>query len=226
MAISNTDFTPPLSATTAANSAAVPQNPNASMGKDSFMKLLVQELKSQDPTDPVNAREMITQLSQLSSVEKLTSVDSALAAMQAQNTASASIQSAGLVGRTVTADTNRMNVGQLGGANGQYQLPSNAEDVSIRVTDSKGNVVRTLDAGKQSLGTHGFTWDGNDETGIRVASGSYQFSIAAVDAAKNPVAATTRVSGVVTQVSYENGAAELVVGDTRVGFGDVISIGQ
>ena len=36
--------------------------------------------------------------------------------------------------------------------------------------------------------------------------------------------ASTEVSGVVTEVSFKNGAAELVIGDSRVSVGDVISI--
>jgi flagellar basal-body rod modification protein FlgD len=213
-------------ATSGAANAPAPANPKAQMGKDAFMKLLVAELKQQDPTDPVKAREMITQLSQLSSVEKLTAVEKDLSDMKAQNTGVASVQTAGLVGRTVTAETNRLALTPSGNATGQYVLGKNAADVKVTVRDAHNNVVRTLTDHNQALGAHSFVWDGIDDAGNRAPSAQYSFEVAATagDASKSPVSVSTRLTGVVSQVSYANGEAELVVGDAHIGFGDVISI--
>src|SRR5262245_32206036 len=111
----------------AQSAAAAPANPGGVMGKASFMKLLVAAVKAQDRTDPVNAREMIPHRSHVSSVEKLTSVDSTLQTLKAQNAGAASVQSAGLVGRSIVADTNRMSLNEIGGSNGSYQLEGRAE---------------------------------------------------------------------------------------------------
>src|SRR5687768_12595215 len=81
-----------------------PINPTSQLGKQDFMKLLVAQLKNQDPLNPMDSREMITQLSTLTSVEKLTSVDQSLTQLRAETTGMAGIQTSSLIGRTVTAD--------------------------------------------------------------------------------------------------------------------------
>ncbi|MEO7359580.1 MAG: flagellar hook capping FlgD N-terminal domain-containing protein, partial [Gemmatimonadaceae bacterium] len=42
-----------------------------SMGKDDFMKLLVAQLKNQDPLNPMDGKDMAAQLAQFSSVEQM-----------------------------------------------------------------------------------------------------------------------------------------------------------
>jgi flagellar basal-body rod modification protein FlgD len=221
MAIAGTDS---ATAGASAAAAAAPANPGAQMGKDAFMKLLVAELKQQDPTDPVNAREMITQLSQLSSVEKLNAVEQDLSSMRTENQSAAGVQTSGLVGRMVTADAKGLTLTSTASPQGQYVLGGKAGSVTVTVRDSGNNVVRTLDGGAQNPGAHGFIWDGKDNGGNRVPNGKYSFDVTAEDANKLPVSVSTRLTGVVSQVAYENGQAELVVGDSRVDFSDVISI--
>lgn len=47
---------------------------SSTMGKDDFLKILVAELRNQDPMNPMDDKEYIAQLAQLSSVEQLTSM--------------------------------------------------------------------------------------------------------------------------------------------------------
>jgi flagellar basal-body rod modification protein FlgD len=48
------------------------------MGKEAFLKLLVAQLKNQDPLAPSDGKEMAAQLAQFSSVEQLVSVNDTL----------------------------------------------------------------------------------------------------------------------------------------------------
>lgn len=45
----------------------------------------------------------------------------------------------------------------------------------MKVYDSKGDVVRTIDMGEQKPGDAKFTWDGKDEDGNLLVSGDYSF---------------------------------------------------
>ena len=205
----------------------IPPNPKGDMGADTFMKLLVAELKNQDPNQPLDAREMVTQLSSLSSVQKLTEIDDKFTALQSTSNASTSLQSSGLIGRTVSAKTNRLAlVDGFSSTQGSYQLQGNAKDVQVKVMNDQGTVVRTIDAGGLNGGTQAFKWDGNMDNGKRADNGSYTFQVSATDDKGLPVPASSEVSGLVTEVTYENGAPEVVVGGAHALLSDVTSIAQ
>jgi flagellar basal-body rod modification protein FlgD len=75
-------------------------------GKDTFLKLLVAQLQYQDPSNPADATEFLSQTAQFTVVEKLadlaTQNGSLLAAVQSQLTTSRAQEAAALVGRTVS----------------------------------------------------------------------------------------------------------------------------
>ncbi|GGM61041.1 flagellar hook capping FlgD N-terminal domain-containing protein [Dactylosporangium sucinum] len=76
-----------------------PTKPGGELGKDAFLKLLVAQLKYQDPTAPMANTEFLAQTAQFTTVEKLTDlaeVEKELLSAQLQLGAS------NLVGRTVT----------------------------------------------------------------------------------------------------------------------------
>lgn len=206
---------------------AATANPKGQLGKDAFMKLLVAELKQQDPMDPMKAREMVGQLADLSTVEKLTGIDDKLTSLQNITAASSGIANAGLIGRRVEADTKNLSLGSAGAASGGvFNLKDNAASVTVKIRDAAGNAVKNLDLGSQKLGPHAVSWDGSTDGGVRAPSGLYSFEIAAKAAGGQPVVATTKVSGLVTKVTYENGAPEVVVGSSNIPLGDVTSISQ
>jgi len=212
---------------TKAAAAAVPPNPKGDMsGTDTFMKLLTAELKQQDPMDPMQARDMVAQLAQLSSVQKLASIEQKLTAMQTGSNASASLQSASLIGKQVTASTNRVTLTSTGTPSGSYKLQNGAANVSINVMDGSGQVVRTFQPGAQRAGAQTFEWDGRDTSGKRVANGTYNFQVSASDSTGLPVPVSTEVKGLVSEITYQNGAPEVVVGGAHVSLADLTSIAQ
>jgi flagellar basal-body rod modification protein FlgD len=221
MTMDTSQLKPPATAT-----PPVAVNPKSQMGKDAFMKLLVAELKNQDPMNPMESRDMIAQLSTLSSVEKLNAIEEKLGVLSDIQSGASAIQNAALIGKHVQADTRSMMLPTSGATGGKYELMGGASSVSVKVRDGGGNLVKTLELGAQSIGPRKFAWDGMNEQGTRAPNGSYQFEITAKNAAGLPVVASTRVSGLVTEVTYENGAPEVVVGGSPVPLADVTSIAQ
>ncbi|MGE3066589.1 MAG: flagellar hook assembly protein FlgD [Hyphomicrobiaceae bacterium] len=67
---------------------------------NAFLKLLVAQLKNQDPTKPIDSTQYLSQLASFSAVEQQTQTNSKLDALM---TASALQQADGVIGRTITS---------------------------------------------------------------------------------------------------------------------------
>lgn len=83
--------------TTAAPKAAAAKGPM--LGKDDFLKLLVGQLKNQDPLNPTSDTDFIGQMAQFSQLEQTTNMASANDKLIAEQRGARSVA---LLGRTVT----------------------------------------------------------------------------------------------------------------------------
>ena len=99
MTVNPADAVPtPLSGMT---TREAPQSPdaNSELGQDAFLKLLVAQLKYQDPLNPADGAEFLAQTAQFTMVEKLSDLE---AQGQSTVTSQQQMQAAQLVGRQVT----------------------------------------------------------------------------------------------------------------------------
>ena len=71
---------------------------NSSVQKDMFLKMLVAQLKNQDPTSPMDQKDMMGQMAQFSTVEQLTNLGKTMQSLQSNATFSQSID---LIGKRV-----------------------------------------------------------------------------------------------------------------------------
>ena len=53
---------------------AAPANPNGVLGQNDFLKLMVAQLQAQNPLQPANTNEYITELAQFTQVEQITNL--------------------------------------------------------------------------------------------------------------------------------------------------------
>lgn len=72
------------------------------MGRDQFLRILITQLQTQDPTSPVEDKEFIAQMAQFSSLEQMTNVASEFRQL---NEAMISGQALGVLGRSVELAT-------------------------------------------------------------------------------------------------------------------------
>ena len=86
-------------AATAATSGTTARTPSNEMGKDTFLKLLVAQLKYQDPSKPADSTQFLAQTAQFSMVEKL---DELASSQHDLLSAQLMLGASNLIGRTVT----------------------------------------------------------------------------------------------------------------------------
>lgn len=72
--------------------ATTPENPNGVLGQNDFLQLMIAQLQAQNPLEPSNGTEYVTELAQFTQLEQTTNLASA-------NELSGAVQ---LIGHTVT----------------------------------------------------------------------------------------------------------------------------
>jgi flagellar basal-body rod modification protein FlgD len=98
--MSTTDATTPTGTFSYTPTTSVVNNsPQATLGKDDFLKLLVTQLQNQDPTSPTDSSAFMSQLAQFSSLEQETNISQSVDGLA---TTAAVTQGIGLIGQQVT----------------------------------------------------------------------------------------------------------------------------
>lgn len=189
MAISDTSAISGANASSAAGSSNVSNEDS----EQRFLKLLVTQLKNQDPLSPMQNAELTSQLAQMSTVTGIEKLNTTLSGLVNQSGSNQVLQAASLIGYNVLSPgdvltTKKPDDGKDPATQAfAVQLPGTAADVEIKILDANGNVVRTIDAGSMKEGVNAVTWDGKDDKGAVVPAGAYRFT---VDANNGGVAVT------------------------------------
>jgi len=144
--------------------------------KDDFMKLLVTQMKYQNPMDPMDNAQMKSQIAQLNTVEGINQLNATVSGLQASLMATQSMQSATLIGKSILADGNSINL-LNGSASLSMRLEGAAESVVVDVINSSGRIIKTADLGANAAGIKSFTWDGSTNEGGTAPNGQYTFQV-------------------------------------------------
>jgi flagellar basal-body rod modification protein FlgD len=148
------------SLTPAASTAASSNNEAGS--QDRFLKLLVAQMKNQDPLNPMDNAQVTSQMAQIQTVSGVEKLNATVAALNAQFVQLQALSSASLVGRGVLVDGDRL-AAVNGKAQGGFDLASPADKVKVEVLNGAGRVIDTIDLGALNSGRHSFEWNGTPQ---------------------------------------------------------------
>lgn len=199
------------------------RGPQLSADLGTFLKLLTTQLRSQDPTSPMDTEKLTQQLVQFASVEQQMAGNGTLTQLLELQQAGQLAGTADLVGRRVTLETETL---PLQGGRAEVVLPraGTAQQAVMEVRDAAGSVVRTATLPLGAAPTS-WTWDGRDARGQQRPDGAYRVTVSGrgADGATTPV--TFGVTGLVTGAVRQDGALMLRLGSASVGFDKLREVG-
>jgi flagellar basal-body rod modification protein FlgD len=143
------------SATTATTATTATATTNT-IDKNAFLKLLVSQLKYQDPLEPMKADQFMTQLAQITSVEQLQNIAGSLDSMKKIAENGNVTQWISTIGKKINVDSNVLSKGDQ-----VYLTPSGDFDkVLLTLKNSTDGSIKEVSIAKGEPLV--YTYDGND----------------------------------------------------------------
>jgi|UniRef100_UPI0040473626 flagellar basal-body rod modification protein FlgD len=193
--------------------------------QDQFMKMLVAQMKYQDPTNPMSSSDMTSQMAQISTVDGISKLNTSMTSLLAQMQSSQAFEATNLVGKSVLVPGNALNLVKGQAAFGA-QLDAPAASLKVNILNSMGQPVDVLTLGPQPAGTVPLVWDGKDANGKQLPDGPYQFQLAANIGGKNVNPTGLTVAGVtgILNPNSSTGTQIMLDNNTTTSFSNVAQI--
>lgn len=178
--------------------------------QDRFLKLLVTQMKNQDPLNPMDNAQVTSQMAQLSTVSGIDKLNVTLQALSESMMSNQSMQAASMIGHGALVPGKGVDLTN-GAAYGGVDLAQSVDKLDIAIYDKAGALVRNISLGSQPVGLVNWQWDGRNDAGTKVTDGSYTFEVNAVQAGK-AADATALQFGMVNSVTQGKEGVKLSVG--------------
>lgn len=206
------------------NSRTEQYNKNAVLGKEDFLKLLVTQLRYQDPLNPMNSTEFTAQLAQFSALEQQRNTNTNLEKLLSKQDLLTQVSLSGLMGKDVLAYSNELYVEENKAMDLNFELPQEVRSTTVTITDQAGRLVRTLEVSGGKKGLNSVSWDGKNSSGAPVPQGKYYFTVSGTLADKSTVAGQPCAKGRVQEIGYEQGMPYLYIGGRKIALNQVVKI--
>jgi flagellar basal-body rod modification protein FlgD len=185
------------------------------LDKDDFMRIMITEMKHQDPTKPMDADRMATQMAQVTSVEQMKNVAAAVDRLADKNSATDRIAMSAMIGKTVTVDKGRFvhQKGNLSPIN--FDLPEDAQKIKLSIQNEKGEEIASRVLEPMKSGPNVYNWDGVNASNTQSASGGYMVRVEAENAKGGKIKVDPISKESIVGVTFEGGETNFLVGDAK-----------
>ncbi|QOJ19360.1 MAG: flagellar hook assembly protein FlgD [Gammaproteobacteria bacterium] len=198
-------------ATASTAAAGTTSKKDAENPQDRFLKLLVTQMKNQDPLKPLDNAEVTSQLAQISTVSGLDKLNSTLQKLVSSADDTRSVEALGLIGHKAFVPGTAIALSGDGAIAG-IELAQPVDQLKVTILDGAGAAIRTMDLGAQPTGISTISWDGLTDSGTKAVDGDYTFAVSAKQGG-NDVKVDTLSFGVVKSVTPGEGDTHLDMGD-------------
>ena len=192
-----------LNSITSQMNAAYAAQPSATGSEDlsqtDFLRLMIAQLRSQDPSQPMDATSFFNQISQFSMVSGIQGLQTSFANLAQSIQGSEALGGVNLIGHDVLVES-AQGVLDDDGLQGAVEAPAGATSLSVRITNADGVLVRTIQIAAPTSGSNRFSWDGLDGNGNAMPPGAYAIEATASvngEQVSAPTLAAARVLGLI-----------------------------
>lgn len=148
--------------------------------KTDFLTLMIAQLENQNPLEPQENGDFLSQLAQFNTVEGVNDLNVSMSSMADSFKSSQALQATSLVGRSVQIPTEFGELRPGEGMQGSIELPFSSDNVEVDIFSPSGELVRSLPMGLQSSGDVSFNWDGFNKNSEAMPIGNYRVEARAV----------------------------------------------
>jgi flagellar basal-body rod modification protein FlgD len=195
---------------------------SSKMDKDAFFKLMLAQLKNQDPSNPLKNHEMAAQLAQFSTLEQMTNVNTTLTEIKGASKPVEQFQALNLIGKLVAGDSSKIVRTDLDSDHDfKFKLPMDVKQADVKVMNAKGDIVRQYKFNELKSGENEISWNGNDDKGRKAPAGNYTFQISATGVNGQRVQPKTDFEGVISGMSFSPDGPIIQVGKQSVRLKDI-----
>ena len=107
-----------------------------------FLQLITAQMKAQNPLQPSDPTQFLTQLEQMSQVSSMQSMEGSLTSLQTNLQSTQMANGSALIGQTVLTPVNSATLDSNGGSvKGALIVPSDAKQVTVTIRGSNGALI-------------------------------------------------------------------------------------
>ncbi|HQU15106.1 MAG: hypothetical protein B7Z66_05240 [Chromatiales bacterium 21-64-14] len=152
---------------------------SAQLGQSAFLTLMTTQLQNQDPLQPMDNSQFLSQMAQFGTVSGIQGLQTSLTQLSNTLSSSQALQASSLVGRTALVPQNTGLLSTGGVLQGAVTMPAGATGGTVKIYDMSGQLVRSMSLDTPVGGFANFQWNGIEDNGSQAPAGQYQVQTAA-----------------------------------------------
>ncbi len=168
--------------------------------QDRFLKLLVTQMKNQDPLKPLDNSEVTSQLAQISTVTGIDKLNTTLKLLSSDYEDSQSIEATAMIGHDAFVPGKSIHL-EKNAAIAGIELAQPVDELKVTILDSHGVAIRNIDLKAYPAGISSIGWNGETDSGAKAADGEYTFEVSATQGGKD-IKVNTLALGSVNSISH------------------------